>query len=170
MAALNKKIKMLGAILVLSFIFSVCWEFLPDSFAENTKISRRRKSRFSQETKKDVSAGRRKKSQVTQKTTLEILVNYVDPDSAAAQAGIKIGNIIVSMDGIKTSTLEEFLTLIKKVTAGKHTLTIKRSGYESRKSRFPVGGAPGHSNCCPGGRRPRCRGRPGSSCTGGRCR
>ena len=132
----KQRIKILIPILLLLFTFSLGEIFLPSSFVANARVAGRRKSRFSKEPNKDASETQQRRAQSLQKTKSEILVNYVGPDSAAAQAGIKIGNIIVSMDGIKASTLEEFLLFLKKVKAGKHTITIKRSGYEIQKSRF----------------------------------
>jgi len=133
MVILNKKIRILSSVLVLSVIFSVSGSFLPSSFGQNAPISRRRKSRFAQEPKKDTSATRQRRSQTAQTTESEVLINYVNPDSAASQAGLQEGDIIVSMDGIKSANIEEFIALSKKVAAGKHSIVVKRS---NRKSRF----------------------------------
>ncbi len=134
MVTVNKRITLLAFILALSFIFSVSGTLLPSSFGENAKMTRRRKSRFTQKRKKDASAALQRRLQAAQKTKPEILVTDIVPDSAASRSDLKAGDIIISVDNIKASNTDELIALLKTVAAGKHSIVIKRS--ENRKSRF----------------------------------
>jgi len=96
---------------------------LPSSSSKNARLKRRRLLK----TIKEIKSGS------------GILVVSVSSGSAAARARLKAGDIIVSMDDIKLSNVEELLVHVKNAKAGKHKILIQRSGHERRKTRFNKG-------------------------------
>ena len=59
-----------------------------------------------------------------------LYINSVEEDSAAAQAGITQGDILISLDGSRVTSQNELDTLLYRYNAGDRvTIVIYRGGY-----------------------------------------
>lgn len=136
MRIVRKKLTILTSVLVFLFTFSIVGEFLSSSFAADVKMARRRKSRFSQETKKDTNAIQQQDSRSIPKTEWGIFVISITPDSAASYADLRPGDVItdisISSKPMADVDLAEFVALMKNAKEGETVLTVTRNGRKKR--------------------------------------
>jgi serine protease Do len=61
-----------------------------------------------------------------------VVVTAVEPDSPAAQAGVKEGDLIKEVNREKINNLEEFKSALKRTAKGKDILFLLRRGMHTR--------------------------------------
>ena len=104
--------------IVTIFLVITCinGEFLPSSFGQSVQGRQKTGRRFVEE-KQELQTG--------------ILVVHVFPDSAAENAGIKVGDIILRINRrYVVSEVQEFVDFIKNVKGGNSIITIKSDGLK----------------------------------------
>ncbi|MBD5148210.1 MAG: PDZ domain-containing protein [Oscillibacter sp.] len=57
-------------------------------------------------------------SQFRYEVTTGVFINYVEPDGPAASAGLRMGDVIIEVDGTEVKTLADFTLAKKKFSAG----------------------------------------------------
>ena len=145
---MNKKVKIFKKIFVpivlLSLIF-INLQFPQSSYGAN--VSRRRAKRAPSQNQQSKKVSQRRPSRFsekTQKTSTIISVVEVILDSAAEDAGLKSGDIILRMGTNKPTSVKDFVEFVKNAKDGKHILMINRDGKKRRMmvNLPPIGTSP----------------------------